>query len=304
MWIIVITVSLIACILTAWLCHRYVSRAVASVEAVLERILARDFSSATLLNEDDRISKLAHKANRVTNMLITEAAHAKAEKNTVQGFISDMSHQMKTPLAGIAMYSELLLDGNLNAEDALEFISRMKISVGKLQWMMDSLIKLSHLEVGTISLNPSLEDIGQTISEAIITVLAEAERRRIEISVSNFEDTQLLHDRKWTTEALVNILDNAIKYSANNGKITIAVEPLQYYTKISIADNGIGIPKSDWPQIFKRFYRGQNVKDKEGVGLGLFLVRTIVESQGGYVLVDSNPGGTCGTVFSVFLQNC
>jgi len=300
MWIFFV-IAAAACIITVWLCRRYVASVVTSVEAVLDRILARDFSAAVPLNEEDRISKLAHKANRITNMLITEATSAKAEKDTVQGFISDMSHQMKTPLSGISMYTQLLQVGNLSAEDTQDFLSRMKISVDKLQWMMDSLIKLSHLEVGTITPSPAQEDIRQTISEAIMLVLGEAERRNIQITVSNFADMKLYHDRKWTIEALVNILDNAIKYSSEGGKITIAVERLQHYTKITIADNGIGIPKSDWHQVFKRFYRGQNVKNKEGVGLGLFLVRVIVESQGGYVLVESAPGQ--GADFSVYLRN-
>jgi len=293
------TIAICTAVILIW--RWRVTKIVDSVDQVLERVLAGELAPPGVTNSEDRISSLAHKANRITSMLIEEAAAAKTEKMTVQGFISDMSHQMKTPLAGIAMYTELLLEGNLTAEDSQEFLSRVKISADKLQWMTDSLIKLSRLEAGAIALVPMLAGVRQTISEAITLVLAEADRRNIKIEVAKFEDVQLHHDRKWTVEALVNILDNAVKYSKDGGEIAIRVEALQQYTKIIIADNGIGIPKSEWNKIFTRFYRGKNVKDKEGVGLGLYLARVIMESQDGYVLVDSAPGQ--GSTFSLFLRS-
>jgi len=301
MWILLLSLAIALCTITILLCRRYTTKIISSVDEVLERILAKEPNPAATTNSEDRFSKLAHKANRITDMLVAEAATAKTEKETVQGFISDMSHQMKTPLSGITMYTELLQEGNLNPQDTQEFLTRVKISVDKLQWMTDSLIKLSRLEAGTITLAPALVSIKQTISEAIILVLAEAEKKNVEIIVEDFEDIPLHHDKKWTIEAFVNVLDNAVKYSMEGGKITIKVKPSRQYTKIQISDKGIGISKSDWNLIFQRFYRGQKVKDKEGVGLGLYLVRVIMESQGGYVLVDSAPER--GAAFSLFLRN-
>jgi signal transduction histidine kinase len=268
---------------------------------VLERILNRDISAPFETTGEDRISKLTSKANRIVDMCVSEVTQTKEEKETIQGFISDMSHQMKTPLAGISMYADLLLDGNLSADEQREFLSRMKSGTEKLQWMMDSLIKMSRLEVGAIMLSPASENIKPTISDAIGSVVAAAAKKNVNISVSDFEDTPLYHDKKWTREAMANVLENAVKYSESDAEIEISVEPLPLYTKVIITDHGIGVEKADWNFIFKRFYRGQNVKNNEGAGLGLYLAALIMEKQGGYIMVDSIPGKF--TSFSFFLRN-
>ncbi len=212
-----------------------------------------------------------------------------------------MSHQMKTPLSGISMYADLLLEGGLSVDVQNEFHARIKASSEKLQWMMDSLIKMSRLEVGTIQLSPVRENIRQTISDAIGSVIAVAAKKNINISVSDFEDRPLYHDRKWTREVFANVIENAIKYSESGAGIEITAEPMPMYTRITVTDHGIGIDKDDWNMIFKRFYRGQNAKDSEGAGLGLFLSSLIMEKQGGYIMVDSLPGSF--TAFSLYFQN-
>ena len=299
---IIVAISLALCLFTVLLCRRYVVRSIDSVDKILERILSKNYSTSSEAVGDNRISKLTHKANRIIDMCVAEVAQSNTEKETIQGFISDMSHQMKTPLAGISMYLELIAEGNLSDDDMQDFISRMKNSTDKLQWMMDSLIKMSRLEAGAIMLALTSSSIKQTISESIMGVLAEADKKNIGISVSDFADVSLKHDKKWTIEALANILENAVKYSVAGGEILVSVEPLQQYTKICITDYGIGISKEDYPLIFKRFYRGQNVKNKEGAGLGLYLATVIMKKQGGYIVVDSVVGQN--TTFSLFLQNC
>lgn len=300
---IVSAAAVIGCIVTIVFCRRYILRAFNSIDAVLDRVLSKD---NTLLSSEitgeSRISKLTYKARRIMDMCVSEVTQTKEEKETIQGFISDMSHQMKTPLSGISMYADLLLEKNLSADEQQEFLCRIKSSADKLQWMMDSLIKMSRLEVGAIQLAPASENIKRTISDAIGSVLAAASKKNINIFVADFEPMQLYHDRKWTREAIANVLENAVKYSEPGGKIDVSIEPMSLYTKVSIADYGTGIEKSDWNMIFKRFYRGQNAEDKEGAGLGLYLAELIMEKQGGYIMVDSVPGES--TTFSLFLQNC
>ena len=298
---IISAVVIACCIITAFCCYRYVRNAFNSIDAVLDRILSNDDSLHHEIIGEKRISKLIHKACRVMDMNALEVKQTKEEKKTIQGFISDMSHQMKTPLSSISMYADLLIEGNLTALEQAEFLSRMKSSTEKLQWIMDSLIKMSRLEVGTIQLAPAKTSIKQTISDAIESIVAVAAKKNINMSVADFNDTPLYHDRKWTREAIVNILENAVKYSAPSCEITVSIEKLPIYTKIIITDYGIGIDKNDWHLIFKRFYRGQNVKDNEGAGLGLYLAALVMEKQGGYIMVDSVPGKY--TSFSLFLQN-
>ena len=300
--IAVFAAAVIACTLTVILCHKYVLNAFNSMDKILDRILTKDTDLLCETTGENRISKLTYKARRILDMLVSEVTHTKEEKETIQGFISDMSHQMKTPLSGISMYADLLLEGNLTADEQREFLSRVKSSTDKLQWMMDSLIKMSRLEVGAIQLAPVSENIRQTVSDAISNVVAAASKKSINITVEDFEDMPLYHDKRWTREAISNVLENAIKYSAPNNDIVVTVEPLPVHTKITVTDHGMGIEKSDWNMIFKRFYRGQNAKDNEGAGLGLYLAALIMEKQGGYIMVDSVLGEF--TSFSLFLQNC
>lgn len=294
--------AIICCAVTTILCRRYVIKAFNSIDAVLDRLLSKDNTSLPEGSGEDRISKLTHKARRILDMCVSEADQSRVEKETIQGFISDMSHQMKTPLSGISMYADLLIEGNLSLDEQHEFLSRMKSGTDKLQWMMDSLIKMSRLEVGAIQLAPVSTNIRQTISDAISSVVAAAAKKDISITVADFEDRLLIHDQKWTREAIVNVLENAVKYSTPNGEIGVSAEQLPIYTKIIITDHGIGIEKNDWNMIFKRFYRGRNVGDTEGAGLGLYLATLIMEKQSGYIMVDSIPGQF--TSFSLFLQNC
>jgi len=298
---IVSAAAIFFCGLTVFLCRRYVRQSFNAIDTVLDRILSKDSSLLTEITAESRLSKLTHKARRIMDMFVSEVMQTKEEKETIQGFISDMSHQMKTPLSGISMYADLLLEGNLSADEQKEFLSRVKISVEKLQWILESLIKMSRLEVGAIQLSPVETGITQTILDAIGSVVAAATKKNINITVAEFQDISLCHDKKWTCEAIANLLENAVKYSNSNGEIKVSVEPLPLYTKIIVTDYGIGVDKNDWNLIFKRFYRGKNTADKEGAGLGLYLAALIMEKQGGYIMVDSTPGEF--TSFSLFLQN-
>jgi len=280
----IIAILLLVGVIIILTCRRYVANTFNAIDQVLDRILTRNYD-VRLTTADHRLSKLAHKTNRIIDLCV-----------------SDMSHQMKTPLASICMYSDLLVEGNLDAAEQQEFLIRMKSGTEKLQWMMDSLIKMSRLEIGAIQLTPTPTGIRQTISESISGVVALAARKNINIVTTALSDIELYHDRKWTREALNNILENAVKYSPTNSTIAVTMEQLPLYTKIIITDQGIGIDESDYNLLFKRFYRGQNVADQEGAGLGLYLARLIMEKQGGYIMVDSNLSEY--TSFALFLQNC
>jgi signal transduction histidine kinase len=297
-----IFIAVILCSLTILFSYRYVKRAFDSIDRVLDSVLARNAEPSFEAVTDSRLSKLTHKAFKIIQMNTMDISQTKQEKEIIQSFISDMSHQMKTPLSGVAMYTDLLLEGSITETEQQEFLFRIKIGTEKLQWMMDSLVKMSRLEVGAIELSPVPTGIKQTISDSISTVYGAAVKKNISIHTDYFEDVSLLHDRKWTSEAITNILENAIKYSPLGGEINLSLETLPLYTKIRITDYGIGIAIDEWNSIFKRFYRGRNAKGIDGAGLGLYLASLILHKQGGYILLDSKPGKY--TTFSMFLQNC
>lgn len=299
---VIVIISLAFCSMIVFFCYQYTKTAFDSIDKMLDTILSKHAELPLKTVTDSRISKLTHKAEKIVQRNAMEMTQTAQEKEKIQSFISDLSHQMKTPLAGITMYTDLLLEGSITASEQQEFLSRTKAETEKLKWMMDCLVKISRLEVGAIEISPVPAGIKQTISDSISSVYSVASKKNITIETTDFEDDSVFQDRKWTSEAMTNILENAVKYSKPDQEIDIAVERLPLYTKISITDHGIGIPPDEWNLIFKRFYRGKNVRSVEGAGLGLYLASLILQKQGGYILVDSKVGHY--TTFSLFLQNC
>ena len=228
--------------------------------------------------------------------------HAEEEKEQVKSQISNMSHQLKTPLAGLMMYREMLEEEGLDDRTRKKFLQKMKQQSEKLDWILQSLFKMVNLEQGAVVFEAEPLPIKETILDAVTAVLDKADKKGIEITTEPFADQTLWHNRKWTAEVLVNLLENAVKYTETGGQITIAVRPMELYTEIAVADTGMGIREEELPEIFKRFYRSRDVENLEGSGIGLYLSRLILEHEKGYLTAASQPGR--GSVFSVFLQNC
>ena len=169
----------------------------------------------------------------------------------------------------------------------------------KLDFLMQAMIKTSRLETGVISLDRKMQPLYDTLAAALGGILLNAERKNIHVSIACPADIVLAHDRKWTSEALFNILDNAVKYTPAGGTIRVSVQSWELYVKIDITDSGKGIAESRQGMIFKRFYREEEVHDVEGIGIGLYLAREIISMQDGYIKVTSALGR--GSTFSVFL---
>ena len=167
--------------------------------------------------------------------------------------------------------------------------------------MLQAMIKTSRLETGVISLAPKVQPLYDTLAAALGGILFNAEKKQIEVTVDCPETVSAAHDRKWTTEALFNILDNAVKYTPAGGKIHVAVACWEIYVKIDISDTGIGIPEQHQGTIFKRFYREDSVHDAPGIGIGLYLAREIITRQAGFIRVSSKVGA--GSTFSVCLPH-
>ena len=170
-----------------------------------------------------------------------------------------------------------------------------------MQWLMADLLKASRLENGVIRFHAENAGIKETVAKALSAVYAQASDRNIELIVEEFQDFQLWHNPQWTAEAMSNLLENAIKYSPKRSCIRITLSRLDIYTKITVSDEGVGIPKNEYNLIFKRFYRGRNARQQEGSGLGLYLAQLIVQHENGYITVASREGR--GSSFSMFLLN-
>lgn len=249
--------------------------------------------------DDTILSKLQSQIIRLTNILKSHNSREKQQKEMITELISDISHQLKTPLSNLNIYTQLLLDENLSDKKRMEFTCNLNNQLKKLNWLMENLTKLSRLESGMINFNMKRQSIAQTVLQAVGMISCMAERKNIDILFEGDEKIMPVHDKKWTQEAIANILDNGVKYSENNRAISISIIQYKLFCRIDIADQGRGIPQTELNNIFKRFYRGKNCEDIEGVGIGLYLTRKIIAEQGGYIKVKSEVGHH--TVFSVFL---
>ena len=250
--------------------------------------------------EDTLFSKLQYQTIKLTNILKEKNKQIESEKNEIKSLISDIAHQLKTPLTNLKIYGELLKDESLNSEERKEFTDIMALSLDRLTFLVESMIKMSRLESGVINLRTEINDLNDTVILAISQVQKKAREKNINIELIQKDKIKILHDKNWITEAILNILENGVKYTRVNGEIKITIQSYEMFVRIDIEDNGIGIKEEEIPKIFMRFYRGNNVGDTEGIGIGLYLTRIIISKHGGYIQVTS---GKRGTKFSIFLPN-
>lgn len=252
-----------------------------------------DYEAETLL------ARIGHRLERLYNIMQKGRNSIAKERNELQSLLSDISHQTKTPIANLKMLNETLLTRPISENQRREFLQATSSQLDKLEFLIQALVKTSRLETGVITLEKKESSIEDTIVTAINGVLAPLEKKKINLNVECPEDFKIAHDSRWTSEALCNLLDNAVKYTPEGGSIRVGVQKWEMYLKIDVTDTGRGIPEREQAAIFKRFYREEAVHDIEGIGIGLYLSREIIMMQGGYILVTSEVGK--GSTFSVFL---
>ena len=257
--------------------HRQVALFADDICEMLDALMAGREPENYFPYEDSLSARVQGKLMQYCDMMKEEGLQNRRDKETIQELVSDISHQVKTPVANIKMFTGIL----------------------KKNALMQSLIKMSRLETGTFVLHMKEAPLSETIARAMSGVWAAAERKHISLEVQCHEELTALHDPKWTAEAVGNLLDNAVKYTPDGGTVQVTVEPWQFYTKLTVSDTGIGIDESHYHDVFQRFFREEEAADKEGVGLGLYLANGIINKQKGYISVKSQKGK--GTAFSVYL---
>ena len=267
----------------------------------LDNMMNGDIKPPVIDEEEYIYNKISFRISRLYEIMQKTRNSVSKEKLELQELISDISHQVKTPISNIKMINTTLMGEGIPKEKRQKFMRDMDGELDKLDFLIDSMIKTSRLETGIITLEKKNQSIYDTLAMALGGILFSAEKKNINVSVNCPEELKIPHDRKWTAEALFNILDNAVKYSPNNSEIIVTVESWEMYLKIDIMDTGKGISESKQAEIFKRFYREEESRDIDGVGIGLYLARQIITRQGGYIKVSSELEK--GSVFSVFLPN-
>lgn len=266
---------------------------------LLDHMMAGQMQLPQTAEEESLFYKIHHRLIRLYEALQEHKRTIAQERSDLQELISDISHQVKTPASNLKLISATLSDQSMPSSQREAFLASMERQIDKLDFLMQAMVKTSRLETGVISLEQSPQNLYETLAEALGGVFFPAEKKQIQISVSCPDSLILPHDRKWTSEALFNLLDNAVKYTPAGGTIQITADILESYAKISIMDTGKGIPEQHQGKIFQRFYREEDVHDTDGIGIGLYLTREIITLQGGYLKVSSQVNK--GSVFSVFL---
>ena len=292
---ILLLVVLCCGMLLLWSRYRQ-RRLLLRLQQMLDEAVAGTFAEHSF--DETMLSALESRMADYLSASVTTAMQLQKEKDTIKELISDISHQTKTPIANILLYGQLLQEQPLPAESR-QCVAALQGQADKLNFLIASLVKLSRLETGILTVQPSLQSLQPLLQEITQQYTAKAEARGICLTVQD-TDEQAVFDLKWTTEALGNVVDNAIKYTQPGGTVRITVTMYELFCRIDVADTGIGIAEEEQACIFSRFYRSPQVAQQDGVGIGLHLARQILSDQGGYIKVSSAPGK--GSVFSLFLQ--
>ena len=265
----------------------------------LDHMLAGNEAPTRPEDSETQLARIDHRLARLYQIMQENRRQVDEERQELQTLVSDISHQVKTPVSNLKMATDTLLEKPMTEAERTDFIQGIRSQTDKLDFLFQALVKTSRLETGVIQLDCKLCRLFDTVAQAMSGIVYEAEKKEIAVSVDCTEDLTLAHDSKWTAEALFNLLDNAVKYTPVGGNISVSVIQWEMYVEIKVADTGKGISESNQAAIFRRFYREEEVHDQQGVGIGLYLAREIVTRQGGYIKVVSEPG--MGSEFSIML---
>lgn len=263
-----------------------------------QNIVEYNFDIGIYENAEGTFAKLAHSFNNMRVIMKNNFSAVEKEKKFLVDTLSDISHQLKTPISSLIIYNDILLERNLDEEKRKEFLENSKNQLNRIEWLVKSLLRLAKLDAGVIKFEKIDYDINKTVADAVEVLKAKAEQEKIDLDFQN-KGSQIImeHDPNWLREGIVNIIKNSLEHTDRGGKVEVSTERTPVCIRIIVKDNGEGIPKKEIPHIFKRFYKGKKSKNSESVGIGLALSKSIVEGHGGIIEVKSKVKE--GTTFTI-----
>lgn len=293
--VLVSFLALFCAALLAWHTARRQKRLMKRLNDMLDAAAAGSFTEVRF--DESMLSAIETRMASFLSASVVSARNLQGERDKIRTLIADISHQTKTPIANILLYTELLREQRL-PEESESGLKVLQSQAEKLAFLVDALVKISRLESGLLVLSPKRQPVQLLLEEVLEQAASKAAAKEIKVSLRDAEGIAR-YDLKWTIEALFNLVDNGIKYTPRGGEISLAVETYELFLRIDVSDNGMGISEEEQPRIFGRFYRSPAVSETEGVGIGLYLARQIAMEQGGYIRVSSRPHK--GSVFSLYL---
>lgn len=282
------------------LCFRYFSEQNKIMEdavSVINAYLAGDENARIDCDDEGEMYKLFHSVNTLATVLNAHAQNEKHAKESLRSTISDISHQLKTPLAALNIYNGLLQDEAQNIPAVMEFVTLSEQELDRIETLVQNLLKIAKLDADSIVLEKSPENVADMMRDIELHFAYRAGQEQKEITLTGSDEVSFLCDRDWITEAVSNIVKNSLDHTMEGGHIRIEWKQVTNLIQITVKDDGKGIHPEDIHHIFKRFYRSCYSQDISGIGLGLPLAKAIVEAHDGNIAVDSVWGE--GTTFTV-----
>ena len=259
------------------------------------KINTGDYSLDIRDNREGDLSILKNEIYKITTLLKEQAGTLQRDRALLADSLADISHQLKTPLTSLSVLNDLLSENPAEEKRAL-FLERMRAQLKRIEWLVSSLLKLSRLDAGAVTLKKEEVRVHVLVEKALASLGIPLEIKMLQLCLEGDEDVSFTGDFEWSCEALINIIKNCIEHTPENGSLKISFDRNPLYTVIKVTDSGAGIAPEDLPYIFNRFYKGKNAAADQ-VGIGLAMARAIVEKQGGDITVKSEPGG--GSEFTI-----
>ncbi|MGP9075455.1 HAMP domain-containing sensor histidine kinase [Geobacillus thermodenitrificans subsp. calidus] len=266
-----------------------------------EKVVEGDFNIIMSETREGDFSKLAVAFNGMRNTIRNQLDELKKEKRFLADLLSDISHQLKTPLSSMIIYNEIMLGKQLSEEQQRMFLLQNEKQLERMKWLIQSLLKLAKLDAKALQMDRQQQSLNETVWQSIDDLREQAVEANVHIRFENSEEVEFNHDRLWLKEAFINIIKNSIEHTPPGGNIDITIVSHPLYTRVVIADTGEGISQDDLPHIFKRFYKAKTSKKSDSIGIGLALAKSIIEAHGGMIEAKSELGK--GTTFSITFLN-
>lgn len=288
--------ALIITYINFYLFTRWRYRELEELSRYLRQIASGEYSFVIRDNREGELSILKNEIFKVTVRLSEQSEYLLRDKERMSEAISDISHQLKTPLTSMGVMLDLLKQPNLPHDKQKEFLKYMQQQLERLEWLITSLLKLSKLEAGTVLFQSERVKLAELVQRALSPIEIPIEIKNINIVLEGDTDLTLDVDKKWTIEAILNVVKNAVEHTPHGGTITLTLSRNELYTALIVADTGSGIAKEDIPHLFKRFYRGKQASESS-VGIGLAMSYHILQAQKGVIEVHN--GLQLGAVFTL-----
>lgn len=268
--------------------HGYFYDTVRDFSSAAKRIVEGDYSLKLDEKSEGDLSKLAQSFNMMGEVIRGNISALKTEKEFLVNLLSDISHQLKTPLSTMILYNDIMLSKELSSQQRNTFLKNTQNQLNRMGWLIQNLLKLAKIDANAIELEIEEQSLNETIEEVIEILESKASEKSIQVDFIQRCEISIKHDRLWLQEALINVVKNGIEHSYDGGRVTIDLEDNPVYTRVTVKNTGELISEEDLANVFKRFYKGKHSKKSDSIGIGLSLAKSIIEKHGGYIEARSD----------------